>query len=61
MKIYPNNSKHIMAEEGKSIYRKYDGSGPFKEVILGAYRYGYIIKNEIVSDFEEKDDNINNE
>lgn len=61
MKIDPNNSKHIMADKGKSLYRKFDNSGPFKEIILGTYRYGYILKNETVSDFVEKEDNINND
>lgn len=55
MKIDPNNKNHLFADEGKVLYRKYDGSGPFLEVLLGRYRYGYIMKNEIASDFEERD------
>lgn len=61
MKIDENNNKHLIADEGKSLYRKSDGSGPYKEVLLGMHKYGFIVKNETVADYEERDDNVNNE
>ena len=57
MKIDTNNNKHIIADDGKMLYRKSDGSGPFKEVILGMHKNGFLIYYETVNDYEERDEN----
>lgn len=49
------NEKYIKAENGKGIYRKEDGSGPFIEVIMGLHQHNGIIRWETADDFEERD------
>lgn len=57
MIIDKNNNKHIIADEGKMLYRKCDGRGPFKEVILGMHKDGFLIHYETINDYEEKEEN----
>ena len=57
MKIDTKKNKHIIADDGKMLYRKSDGSGPFKEVILGMHKNGFLIHYETVNDYEERDEN----
>lgn len=57
MKTDPNNKKHIIADEGKMLYRKIDGKGPYKEVILGMHKDGFLVHYETINDYEERDEN----
>lgn len=53
MIIDAKNPKHIIAEDGKVLYRRNDNAGPFKEVLLGMYNYGGIMQYETEKDFYE--------
>ena len=66
MTVDKNNSKHIIADEGKVFQRKSDGFIFGKEIYLG---YTYYIngeklsepKLEVIEDFEEVEDIYNKE
>lgn len=61
MKIDPKNNKHIIADKGKALYRKSDGSGPFNEVILGMHKNDFLIHYETINDYEEKENKVENQ
>lgn len=66
MTVDKNNSKHIIADEGKVFQRKSDGLIYGKEIYLG---YTYYLngeklsepKLEVIEDFEEVEDIYNKE